>query len=236
MENNFRQCGRGHGRQGFEFFQNVQCLWILRLRNRSEVAKFSSQDRILHRAVGQVIAQCTALLQCFCGQLGSHLCTTVWSDRRDERAPGTSSATVWRSRGSQMPVETTLACPTAESKRPSDSGCRGWWVGRYARIAMTRSPCSATGRCPSGTVAEALLCNQQSLPTGRTRCCTRKLGRKRQARLMPSDGRSPSHHTRLFLSVRARSISQIPQQFCPCPHSGSSTRCTTVISSDTGPT
>ena len=35
------------------------------------------------------------------------------------------------------------------------------------------------------------MCNQQSLSTWHTKCCTRKLERKR---LMPSDGGSPSHH------------------------------------------
>ena len=40
-------------------------------------------------------------------------------------------------------------------------------------------------------MAGAQLCNQQSLSTCHTKCCTRKLERKR---LMPSDGGSPSHH------------------------------------------
>ena len=40
-------------------------------------------------------------------------------------------------------------------------------------------------------MAGAQLCNQQSLSTWHTKCCTRKLERKR---LMPSDGGSPSHH------------------------------------------
>ena len=48
--------------------------------------------------------------------------------------------------------------------------------------------CSVTGTCPSGTLASTPLCNQQSQSTWHTKCCTRKLERKR---IMPSGGHRP---------------------------------------------